>query len=53
MELSGGGVQRNLKPAQAEMSKENAPEGSARRQGLLFYKKFKPIELAGVEVKLG
>jgi hypothetical protein len=36
MELSGGVVQRNLKPAQAEMPKENAPKGSARRQGLLF-----------------
>jgi hypothetical protein len=36
MELSGGVVQRNLKPAQAEMPKENAPEGSAMRQDLLF-----------------
>jgi hypothetical protein len=53
MELSGGVVQENLKPAQAEMSKENAPKGSARRQSLLFYKKFKPIEIDGVELSWG
>jgi hypothetical protein len=53
MELSGGVVQRNLKPAQAEMLKENAPKGSARRQGLLFYKKFKPIEFEGIRSQAG
>jgi hypothetical protein len=53
MELSGGVVQRNLKPAQAEMLKENAQKGSARQQGLLFYKKFKPIEFEGIRSQAG
>lgn len=35
-EFSGGVVQRNLKPAQAEKLKENAPKGSARGGAFCF-----------------